>query len=459
LTDLVLIIDDERLLCKQLEKALSQEGHEVVTAYTGKDGIEIAKRENPDVVLLDLRLPDVDGLEVLGNLTVLEPVPNTIMMTAHGNIEVAVAAIKKGAYDFIEKPFSVDKLRIMVRNALSAHVLKTNLSAVTMREQLKYDLSSFVGRSDAIKEITQLLLKLANMDPRMILITGESGTGKGLAARVLHFNGVRAEKPILELNCAAIPETLLETELFGHEAGAFTDAKKMKKGIFELSDGGTIFLDEIADMSLSTQAKLVKVIEERTFRRIGGTRDISVDVRIIAATNRSLKELVSKKLFREDLYHRLNVIRFEMPPLRSRRDDIPMLTDYFIEYFNNELHKNIKVVPEGVREDFLDYAWPGNVRELRSTIERAILLSDGVILNPTYVKLEGQLHNDVRVNESGEKIVMEMSLSDMSLSKIEEKVIREALAMNDWNQTRTAEKLGVTREVLRYRMKKMGLLE
>jgi two-component system response regulator AtoC len=295
LTDLVLIIDDERLLCKQLEKALSHEGHEVVTAYTGKDGIEIAKRENPDVVLLDLRLPDVDGLEVLGNLTGLEPVPNTIMMTAHGNIEVAVAAIKKGAYDFIEKPFSVDKLRIMVRNALSAHVLKTNLSAVTMREQLKYDLSSFVGRSEAIKEIIQLLLKLANTDPRMILITGESGTGKGLAARVLHFNGVRAQKPILELNCAAIPETLLETELFGHEAGAFTDAKKMKKGIFEIADGGTIFLDEIADMSLSTQAKLVKVIEERTFRRIGGTRDISVDVRIIAATNRSLKELVSKK--------------------------------------------------------------------------------------------------------------------------------------------------------------------
>jgi DNA-binding NtrC family response regulator len=459
LSDLVLIIDDERLLCKQLEKALSQEGHEVVTAYTGKDGIGIAIRENPDVVLLDLRLPDVDGLEVLGYLTGLEPVPNTIMMTAHGNIEVAVAAIKKGAYDFIEKPFSVDKLRIMVRNALSAHVLKSNLSAVTMREQLKYELNSFVGESDAIKEITQLLLKLVNTDPRMILITGESGTGKGLAARVLHFNGVRAQKPILELNCAAIPETLLETELFGHEAGAFTDAKKMKKGIFELADGGTIFLDEIADMSLSTQAKLVKVIEERTFRRIGGTRDISVDVRIIAATNRSLKELVSKKLFREDLYHRLNVISFEMPPLRSRRDDIPMLADYFVEYFNNELHKNIKVVPEGVRGEFLNYPWPGNVRELRSTIERAVLLSDGVVLNPNYIKLEGQIENDVKFDEAEEKIVVEMSLNDMSLSKIEEKVILEALTMNDWNQTRTAEKLGVTREVLRYRMKKMRLLE
>jgi DNA-binding NtrC family response regulator len=459
LSDLVLIIDDERLLCKQLEKALSQVGHEVVTAYTGKDGIDIAKRENPDVVLLDLRLPDVDGLEVLGHLTDLEPVPNTIMMTAHGNIEVAVSAIKKGAYDFIEKPFSVDKLRIMVRNALSAHVLKSKLSAVTMREQSKYELNSFVGESDAIKEITQLLLKLVNTDPRMILITGESGTGKGLAARVLHFNGVRAQKPILELNCAAIPETLLETELFGHEAGAFTDAKKMKKGIFELADEGTIFLDEIADMSVSTQAKLVKVIEERTFRRIGGTRNISVDVRIIAATNRSLKELVSKKLFREDLYHRLNVISFEMPPLRSRREDIPMLTDYFVEYFNNELHKNIKVVPEGVRGEFLNYLWPGNVRELRSTIDRAVLLSDGFVLNPNYIKLEGQIENGVKFDEAEEKIVVEMSLNDMSLSKIEERVIMGALTMNDWNQTRTAEKLGVTREVLRYRMKKMRLLE
>lgn len=459
MSDLVLVIDDERLLCRQLEKALSNEGHEVLTAYTGREGIELAKRENPDVVLLDLKLPDMDGLQVLGHLNGFDPAPNTIMMTAHGNVEVAVAAIKNGAYDFVEKPFTVDKVRIVVRNALNAQSLKSNLSAVTMREQLKYELNSLVGTSDAIREITKLLSKLANTDPRMILITGESGTGKGLAARVLHFNGVRAQKPILELNCAAIPETLLETELFGHEAGAFTDAKKMKKGIFEIADGGTIFLDEIADMSLSTQAKLVKVIEERTFRRIGGTRDISVDVRIIAATNRSLKELVSKKLFREDLYHRLNVISFEMPPLRSRRDDIPMLTDYFVQYFNNELHRNIKVVSEEVRGEFINYPWPGNVRELRSTIERAVLLSDGVALNPNYIKLEGQIDNGVKIDEGDGKIVMEMALNDMSLSKIEEKVIREALALNDWNQTRTAEKLGVTREVLRYRMKKMGLLE
>ncbi|MDA2919149.1 sigma-54 dependent transcriptional regulator [Desulfobacterota bacterium AH_259_B03_O07] len=456
---LILIIDDEKLLCKQLEKALSREGYVVMSAYTGKDGIDISRRDNPNVVLLDLKLPDTDGLKVLNGILNLEPVPNTIMMTAHGNIEVAVSAIKMGAYDFIEKPFPIDKLKIMVRNALSAHDLKSSLSAVTKREQSKYELNSFISESKAVNEITKLLLKLSNTDPKMVLISGESGSGKGLAARILHFNGVRAQKPILELNCAAIPETLLETELFGHEAGAFTDAKKMKKGIFEIADGGTIFLDEIADMSLSIQAKLVKVVEERTFRRIGGTRDISVDVRIIAATNRTLKELVNKKLFREDLYHRLNVINFEMPPLRGRRDDIPKLTDYFIEYFNNELHKNICIVPDEVRQAFLDYRWPGNVRELRSAIERAVLLSEGERLNPNYVKLEEQSENDVRIYEDEEKIVVEMPLQDMTLSKIEERVIREALNVNDWNQTRTAEKLGVTREVLRYRMKKMGLLE
>jgi len=458
LSSLILIIDDEKLLCKQLEKALFQEGHAVISAFTGKDGIDLAKKENPEVVLLDLKLPDIDGLDVLSSVLNLEPVPNTIMMTAHGNIEVAVSAIKLGAYDFIEKPFPIDKLKVMVRNASRALELKTNLNAATMREKSKYDLNSFIGESIAVKEILSLLSKLGETDPRMILLTGESGTGKGLAARILHFNGVRANKPILELNCAAIPETLLESELFGYEAGAFTDAKKMKKGIFELSDGGTILLDEIADMSLAIQAKLVKVIEERIFRRLGGTRDISVDVRVIAATNRLLKEMVAQKLFREDLYHRLNVIGIEIPPLRTRRDDIPRLTDYFVNYFNNELHRNISIIPDEVRRVFLNYSWPGNVRELRSTIERAVLLSEGERLNPNYIKLEDQIVEKVTLDQDGEKIVLEMSLSDMTLSKVEEKLIIGALNLNDWNQTKTAEKLGVTREVLRYRMKKMGLL-
>ncbi|HWP91573.1 MAG TPA: sigma-54 dependent transcriptional regulator [Thermodesulfobacteriota bacterium] len=461
MSPLILIIDDEKLLAKQLEKALSQEGYSIISAFTGEEGIEFAKKENPDLVLLDLKLPDASGIDVLQNLVKLDPAPATIMMTAHANVEVAVSAIKLGAYDFIEKPFLVDKLKIIVRNALNTVELRSNLSAVTMREHEKYGFNALVGQSEARKEIIDLFQKLADTDPKTILITGESGTGKGLAAKILHLNGVRAEKPFIEVNCAAIPETLLESELFGYEAGAFTDAKKMKKGIFELADRGTIFLDEIGDMSLTLQAKLVKVIEERTFRRIGGTRDIVVDVRVIAATNKDIKDLINKKLFREDLYHRLNVISFEMPPLRQRKEDILILADYFVEYFNQDLHRKITHIPEEVKEAFLNYNWPGNVRELRSTIERAVLLSEGEELNPRYIRLEEDEGDKkvVKVEKSDGKMILEIPLEDLSLTKVEESVIKEALDLNEWNQTRTAEMLGITREVLRYRMKKMGLLD
>jgi two-component system response regulator AtoC len=452
----VLIIDDETFLCRQLEKALSQEGYNVISAFTAKEGIEIANKESPAVVLLDLKLPDSDGLGVLQSIAGLEPYPSIIFMTAHGNVEVAVSAIKMGAYDFIEKPFHIDKLKIMVKNALDSAELRRSLDIAKSREQGKYGFNALIGKSEAIKEIIHLFQKLVDTDPKTILITGESGTGKGLAAHILHFNGVRAGKPFMELNCAAIPETLLESELFGHEAGAFTDAKRMKKGIFEIADGGTVFFDEIGDMSLALQAKLVKVIEERNFRRIGGVKDISVDVRVIAATNQNLKELVSKGAFRADLYHRLNVISFEMPPLRNRRDDIPLLTDYFISYFNREFHKNITIIPDGVRELFLRYHWPGNIRELRSTIERAMLLSDGKELNPKYIQLE-ETEDNMKLEKSDDRMVLKIPIEDASLTKIEEKVIKEALDLNDWNQTKTAEMLGITREVLRYRMKKMGI--
>lgn len=460
MSPLILVIDDEKLLAKQLEKALSLEGYSVVSAFTGEEGIEFAKKETPDLILVDLKLPDTDGLEVLKNISKIEPSPATIMMTAHGSVEVAVSAIKLGAYDFIEKPFPIDKLKITIRNALNTLELRSNLSTATMRERGKYGFNSLVGESEPINEIIHLFQKLADTDPKTILITGESGTGKGLAAKILHLNGVRAEKPFIELNCAAIPETLLESELFGYEAGAFTDAKKMKKGIFELAHRGTIFLDEIGDMSLSLQAKLVKVIEERTFRRIGGTRDITIDARVIAATNRDIKDLINKKLFREDLYHRLNVISFEMPQLRRRKEDIPILTDHFVDHFNNELHRKITIIPEEVRQAFLNYNWPGNVRELRSTIERAVLLSDGEKLNPRYAQLDEESGNtEIKLEKSDNNLILEIPIEDISLTKIEEKVIKEALSLNDWNQTRTAEMLGVTREVLRYRMKKMGLLD
>jgi DNA-binding NtrC family response regulator len=456
MSSLILIIEDERLLCKQLHKALTQEGYSVITSFEGNEGLQIAKKENPDLVLLDLKLPDRNGLEVLKTFSSFEQSPTTIMMTAHGSVEVAVSAIRDGAYDFIEKPFPLDKLKVMVRNALRTTELKQSLSAVAHRAQEKYGFDSLIGDSEPVREIIYLFKRLTETDPKTILISGESGTGKGLAAKILHFNGIRNEKPFIELNCAAIPETLLESELFGHEAGAFTDAKKLKKGILEQADGGTVFLDEIGDMSLSLQAKLVKAVEERSFRRLGGTRDIKVELCVIAATNQDIKALVKSGDFREDLFHRLNVITFEMPALRDRMDDIKLLTEHFVSSFNIDLNKNIKEIPDEVEKAFHQYNWPGNVRELRSTIERATLLSEDTVLNPKYVKLE--YDDSWNVQDTGEKMVIDVPLDDASLYKIEKKVITKALELNDWNQTRTADMLGITREVLRYRMKKWGLL-
>jgi len=456
MSSLILIIEDERLLCKQLHKALTQEGYSVITTFEAAEGMEIAKRENPDLVLLDLKLPDNDGLTVLKTFSKYESPPTTIMMTAHGSVEVAVTAIRVGAYDFIEKPFPLDKLKVMVRNALKTNELKNSLSAVAMRAQEKYGFESLIGESESMKEIIRLFKKLTETDPKTIMITGESGTGKGLAAKVLHYNGVRAQHPFIEINCAAIPETLLESELFGHEAGAFTDAKKLKKGILEQADGGTVFLDEIGDMSFALQAKLVKAVEERSFRRLGGARDIYVDLCVIAATNHDLKSLVKHSEFRDDLYHRLNVINFEMPALRDRREDILLLTEHFVSYFNTDLNKGISTIPEEIQTTLLNYNWPGNVRELRSTIERAVLLSEDGVLNPKYIKLEDG--ESLKVKNSTDKMVIDVPIDDASLYKIEKKVITKALDINNWNQTRTADMLGITREVLRYRMKKWGLL-
>ncbi len=457
MSNAILIIDDEEFLCNKLKETLSEEGYSVNAANAGEEGVLLAKRDNPDLILLDLRLPDMDGIQVLEHINSIDPVPVTILMSGQGSVDIAVSAIKKGAYDFIEKPFSLDKLKVIIKNALDTAGLKRNLDTRLRSEQKQYGFHTLIGKSAVMRDIIELFVKLVAADPKTILIGGESGTGKGLAAKILHHNGARAEKPIIELNCAAIPETLLESELFGHEAGAFTDAKKMKTGIFEDANGGTIFLDEIGDMSLALQAKLVKAVEERTFRRIGGKREIKVDVRIVAATNKDIEEQVDKKLFREDLYHRLNVISFEMPSLRERREDIPLLADHFVSYFNVDLNKNIKAVPAEVMNSFMNYRWPGNVRELRSTIERAVLLSEGDTLNPKYVQIDEQ-DRGAKIHSDAHKMFFELDLDKLTLDAVEEAMIKEALELNDGNQTKTAAMLGVTRQVLRNRMIKMGLL-
>jgi len=453
----ILLVDDEIFFTKQLAKNLSDSGYDVFTAFNGQEGLEIAREQSPRMAIVDLKLPDMSGLDVIKSLNELDQPPITIMITAHGYIEAAVSAMRLGAYDFVEKPFPVDKIKIILHNALNSANLRKTVAVSTKHEKQKHNLSALIGTSPLIQNLTELLEKLAAGDPRMVLITGETGTGKGLAAKVLHYAGRRAEKPFLEMNCAAIPENLLESELFGYEAGAFTDAKKSKSGILEDADGGTIFLDEIGDMSLNLQSKLVKVVEERKFRRLGGKKDIKVDLLIIAATNKDLREEVKNNNFRQDLYHRLNVISFEMPCLRERKEDIPLLTDHFIQFFNNDINKNIKTVPEEIRRAFMAYNWPGNVRELRSTVERAMILSEGEALNPRYISLDMDDAN-VSLEELDGRMKLEVDLDDSSLEDIEQKIIRKTLEQNNWNQTRAAGALKMNRQNLRYRMKKMGLL-
>lgn len=453
----ILIIDDEVFFAKKLAKNLSAEGYELITAHTGNKGIELAREHLPDVAIIDLKLPDLDGINVLQHVSRIDPPPVSIIITAHGYVQAAVSAMRLGAYDFVEKPFPIDKLKIIIQNALNSANLRKTVNVSTRKEQKKYGFESLVGESEAIKNLIALIKKIAAEGPRMVLITGETGTGKGLVANILHYNSDRADKPFLEMNCAAIPENLLESELFGYEAGAFTDAKKSRSGILEDADQGTILLDEIGDMSLNLQAKLIKVVEERNFRRLGGKKDIKVDLQIIAATNKDLKEQVKKDLFRQDLYHRLNVISLDMPSLRARKEDIPLLTDHFVKHLNNELNKNITTIPEEVRKSFRLYDWPGNVRELRSTLERAMILSEGEELNPKYMQLEIE-NEDIEVKTEGNKMRLEISLDDSSLDEIERKIIRQTLEQYDWNQTRTAKALKINRQNLRYRMKKMGLL-
>lgn len=453
----VLIIDDETYFNRNLARNLTDEGYDVESAFTGEEGLIYAKESPAEITIIDLKLPDMDGIEVLKKINKINPGTTSILITAHGYVEAAVSAMRHGAYDFIEKPFPTDKLKLVIKNALNAADLQKTVGITTKLVSSKYGFDSLIGSSRPIQDVIELLKKVSQSDTKMVLITGDTGTGKGLATRVLHYNGGRAEKPLIEINCAAIPENLLESELFGYEAGAFTDARKARSGILEDADKGTILLDEIGDMTLNLQAKLIKVIEERSFRRLGGKKDISIDVQIVAATNRDLKKEVKEGNFREDLYHRLNVISFEMPALRNRKEDIVELTDHFVAYFNYELNKNVSIVPVEMRRTFQAYDWPGNIRELRSTIERAMILSDGDELNTKYVQIETN-DEDIKIENTDSKMNLEISLEDASLDKIEEKIIKECLELNNWNQTKTAKMLGINRQILRYRMKKMGVL-
>lgn len=453
----ILVIDDEKLMRWSLQQNLSKEGYTVITAEKGMDGLNLFKEETPDVTLLDIHLPDVSGITVLQSIKEINKDALAIMITAFGDIQTAVKTIKLGAYDFVEKPFNVDKLKILVAKALETVSLRKEVSQFRSQFSLKYGFDSIIGQSEEMQKIFEIIKKIAKSDATTIMLQGESGTGKDLVAKVIHYQSRRNDKPFMEINCTALPETLIESELFGHEKGAFTDAKAMKKGLFELADGGTIYLDEIGDMKPSTQAKLLKIIESKMFKRIGGVKDITVDVRIIAATNKNLAEEVKSGNFREDLYYRLKVIPVLIPPLRDRPSDISALAKYFINEFNREFKKNLKGISKETEKYFKEYQWPGNVRELKNIIERAMILeSEEDFILPEHLPIEFTSKEVAFANVRS--IDIKIPPGGLDIEEVEKELIRQALDITRGNQTKASRLLNITRDALRYRMQKFGFL-
>ncbi|MBI5634023.1 MAG: sigma-54-dependent Fis family transcriptional regulator [Nitrospirae bacterium] len=453
----ILVIDDEKLLRWSIEQNLSKEGYTVISAEKGLEGLDLFYAEQPDIVLLDIHLPDISGLNVLESIKKESSNTIVIMVTAFGDIQTAVKTIKFGAYDFVEKPFNMEKLKILISKALETVTLRKEVSQFRTQISKQFEFTSIIGKSAQMMKIMDLVRKVAKSDATTILLQGESGTGKDMIAKVIHYESSRAAKPFMDINCTALPDTLIESELFGFEKGAFTDAKQMKKGLFELSDGGTIFLDEIGDLKLSTQAKLLKVIENKTFKRIGGIRDITVDLRIVASTNKKLSEEVKKENFREDLYYRLKVIPIMLPPLRERPDDVPLLARFFIDQFNRDFKKNVRGLSRETENAFLAYPWPGNVRELKNVIERAMILENDEYILHEHLPIELSAKSEGPAEISSGQIML--PAAGLDIEEVEKELIRQALEKTKQNQTKAARLLNLTRDALRYRMQKFGFLQ
>ena len=441
--DSVLIIDDERNIRTLVTRVLGEDQIEVHSAATGKEGLDLADDATPDLVLLDLRLPDTDGIQVLRDLRAKHPDTAVIIITGFGQIESAVAAMKSGATDYLEKPFvHLDKLRLAVGRALDEVRSRREIQRLHGQDAGKFQI---VGESPATRQLREMIGQLARSEAHTILIQGESGTGKELVAKGLHYQSARGHLPFMEVNCAAITETLFESELFGHEKGAFTDAKATKKGLMELADRGTLFLDEIGEVAPGSQAKLLRCLQERAFKRVGGVRDIKVDVRVIAATNRSLETLVKEGRFREDLFYRLNVIPIQIPPLRERRDDILGLARYFLAESNRTFHKNIKGFAPDTERLLLGYGWPGNVRELRNLTERLVILGTGELIEPHQLPSQFTGRPDVPV-------VAETPSRLRPLADVEHDYIVSVLKHLNGNKSEAAKVLGITRQTLRKKL-------
>ena len=457
----LLIIDDETSIRDSLGGALSDEGYQILKAHNATSGIELAQKNHPDLILLDIWMPEVDGMTALQEMRKRGVEAPVIIMSGHGNIETAVKATKLGAFDFMEKPIELDRLLVLIRNALSARDLAEENQA--LRKQIS-GRRPLIGDSQTMKTVHELIKRVAPTNSS-VLITGENGTGKEVVAQTIHALSQRFKKPFIEVNCAAIPEELIESELFGHEKGAFTGAIQLRRGRFDLADHGTILLDEIGDMSMKTQAKILRSLQEQKFERVGGHDTHSVDVRIIAATNKDLKQEISKGAFREDLYFRLNVIRIHVPALRERRDDIPLLCDYFLNEFSHTHQKSKRTISKEAMVALQAYPFPGNVRELRNLLERLVILQGPE--DQSISKEELALHlGDASFSAPGNlgtetpKGAIALSsgrpLKDAK-SEFEREYIIQALKENDWNVSKTAQSLGIERSYLHRRMKSFGI--
>lgn len=450
----LLVVDDEHLIRWSLEQNLKKHGYEVVTAGNGEDALRLVREEQPDLVLLDIQLPGISGIDVLGKIKDHDENIVVIMVTANSGLENAINAMRLGAYDYVSKPFNLDELSIIVKKALENSDLKQEV--VRLRNETRnVGAPNIIGESREIKYLMEVLEKVSRSEASTVLVQGESGTGKELVAKWIHYSSSRADKPFIAINCASVPATLLESELFGYEKGAFTDAKGTKKGLFELADGGTVFLDEIGDMDMGMQAKLLRFLEDRSFRRIGGSRLFTVDVRIISATNKDLQKSIEEKTFRNDLYYRLQVIPIFLPSLRERKDDIIPLINHFITLYNKDFNKTIKGISDKAERIMVEYNWPGNVRELKNVIERAIILGNDETLLLEHLPLEIVAKEPASASAS----LFRLPPEGIDIEEVERELIMQALEVTDWNQSKAAKKLTLGIDAFRYRMKKFGYLK
>ena len=452
----ILVADDERSMREFLEIMLTKEGYEVQTAANGREALVLVEKDLFDLAILDIRMGKIDGIETLGHIKEISPETVVLMITAYASTDTAIQAMKQGAYDYITKPFKIEEIKMTIQKALEKRSLETENTLLRQVIEDRYRLGTLIGKSEKMGAVFDLVRKVAPTKTN-ILLSGESGTGKELVAKAIHYNSPRKDKPFVVLNCGAIPENLLESELFGHIKGAFTGAISNKRGLFETADGGTIFLDEIGELPLTMQVKLLRVIQDREFTRVGGTQPIRVDVRIVSATNKEIEEAVSKGEFREDLFYRLNVIHLKLPSLRGRKDDIPLLAQEFLNLFSAELGKDIRQISPEAMKFLMSYDYPGNVRELQNMIERAVALENSSIL--TAQNLSSYMEGHRGFARSG--IDLEIPIGGIDLEEavenLEKTLILKALEKAQGIKKRAAELLHINFRSMRYRLEKYGL--